>query len=129
MAEGYCDKIEENESGDEVMLHIPNNDSSEEDAENEEADLDKKKVSLSTDHVSSLMQSSFQLEEQAPQQVPPALPDDKIDLNMTDGQAFNNSVAQPTKAPVNGIVRTRGQKNQDKRDARLSSFGIMNGRD
>lgn len=63
MGEGYRDNIEENESGDEVMLHIPNNDSSEEDAENEEADLDKKKVSLSTDHVSSLMQSSFQLEE------------------------------------------------------------------
>ena len=34
--EGYRDKAEESESGDEVMLHIPNNDSSEEDAENEE---------------------------------------------------------------------------------------------
>ena len=84
MGEGYHDRIEENESGDEVMLHIPNNDSSEEDAENEEADADdKKKVSLSTNHISSLMQSSFQLEDQVPQQVAPTIPDAQNDLNMT----------------------------------------------
>lgn len=48
---------------------------------------------------------------------------------MTDGQAFNTAATPLPKASVNGIVRTRGQKNQDRRDARLSSFGIMNGRD
>ena len=48
---------------------------------------------------------------------------------MTDGQAYNTAATAPTKGTLNGVVRTRGQKNQDRKDARLSSFGIMSGRD
>lgn len=126
MGEGYHDKVEENESGDEVMLHIPNNDSSEEDGEIEEGDLERKKVSMSTNHVSTLRGSSFQLEEKVPQQVPPTIPDEHVDLNMTDGQVI---AAASTKATFDGVVRTRGQKIQDEKHARYSSYGIMGGRD
>lgn len=81
MGEGYADKIENDESGDEVMLHIPQNDSSEEE-ENENIE-EKKKVSISTNHVSSLMQSSFNVNDTIVQQAIPVT-DDTIDLNQTD---------------------------------------------